>query len=403
MLSYPFRLAALSTYDTRHLNLAAVLEAIRDHPGKSRSEIGERMPFSRQTMTNVVQELLDMALVKEEGRTTARVRGNPHRGLWVRPEAGYALGVQIRWDRCMISLVDLALGVAASEETPIAVEVGDMEGYFAALEGVLRAFLATHADKDIWAIGLAGPLSIEKSETSLTTPANRFGTSWFRETMFRTRLEESLGLPVRIINNPQAAALAQSTALPAEARFVYVLLGMGLGAAFVSGRALSRDIWPQGGELSHVLYRDRPLGSILSSAALLDALGMSSSPFHPGPELDAALADSPALFEPWLSETAPILRFIVNFLEAATWPDGIFLGGFVPKPLLQMLIDRSLPLTNSVVLPEGEPRRLLPRLSVAAKSEEAIPFGAAFNVLSYRQNSELPQLLAPRRPTRRAD
>jgi hypothetical protein len=56
---------ALNTNDARNRNLAAVFDAIRDRAGASRKEIGVDMPFSLQTMTNVVQELIEIGLVEE--------------------------------------------------------------------------------------------------------------------------------------------------------------------------------------------------------------------------------------------------------------------------------------------------------------------------------------------------
>jgi predicted NBD/HSP70 family sugar kinase len=398
----PFPVAALSSYDARHLNLAAVLEEIRERPGQSRSEIGAMMPFSRQTMTNVVQELLDMGLVRESERLDRR-RGNPHRSLSVCAEAGYAVGARLRWTSCTLTLTGLDQQSVDVADVGIDVEQGDMEGYLRAFSGIAHAFLARHADKDVWGLGLAGPLSIATPGSAVRYGSDATGLDdgWFRETPFKRHLEAELGLPVSVINNPHAAALAQSSVAPGNARFVYLLLGMGLGASFVTDRSISRDIWPHGGELGHILYEERPLNAVLSAVALGRWLGLDAPPMTLEGQIEDALAANPDHAERWLDVASPVLRFIVNFLEAAIWPDGIALGGFLPDWYLARLVERAAPLNKSVVLPEGDPRRQMRRLAVGTRGRDDIPFGAALSILSYRQNRDLPQILASRRLQRR--
>ncbi|WDR03108.1 helix-turn-helix domain-containing protein [Devosia algicola] len=90
-------IAALNNYEARNSNLAAVLEAVHDDPGRSRSEINGRMPFSLQTMTNVVQELVGLGLVTEVEKSRPGSKGGPHRGLYIEPGRCHVLGLQIRW------------------------------------------------------------------------------------------------------------------------------------------------------------------------------------------------------------------------------------------------------------------------------------------------------------------
>lgn len=395
-------IAALSSYDARHINLAAVLEEIRARPGQSRSEIGATMPFSRQTMSNVVQELLDMGIVQETERLDRR-RGNPHRSLSLLAEAGYAVGAQLRWNSCVLTLADLEMNAVHTELHQIDVGVGDIEGYMAALSTIVGRFLTQHRDKDVWGLGLAGPLSLAEPGSAVRHlgRTTSLDGGWFRERLFRERLEGEIGLPVSILNNPHAAALAQSAAFPAKARFVYILLGMGLGASFVTDRSISRDIWPHGGELGHILYDDRPLNALLSTSALGRWLGLDAPPVLLESMTEQALIADPARADEWLDSAASVLRFIVNFLEAAIWPDGLALGGFLPDWFLHRLVERAAPLNASVVLPEGDQSRFLPRLNVGSHSRDAIPLGAALSILSYRQNPELPRILASRRLQRR--
>jgi hypothetical protein len=109
------------------------------------------------------------------------------------------------------------------------------------------------------------------------------------------------------------------------------------------------------------------------------------------------LDSEPARFDAWLDEAAELLRFVVNFLENALWPDGIALGGFLPDRLLDRLIARLQPLDHSVVLPDMAPGRIVPRLYRAQRAPDAIAHGAAVSVLSSRSNPDFAGLIGTKR------
>jgi predicted NBD/HSP70 family sugar kinase len=401
------QVSALNTHDARNRNLAAVLEAVREAPGTSRSEIGAGMPFSLQTMTNVTQELIDIGLVEEFDRPRDKRKGNPHRGLRVVAGRCHALGVQMRWSSCELTLVDMAYGVSERRNIAISAGVDDAEGYARALIEGIGAFLGENADKDVWIIGLAGPLPI-------VVPNDDGGQiylsqlwddqKWFRRfwaaisvEALRGRLESAFGLPVMMQNNPQAAGMAEAMLAPVNARMLYLLTGLGFGAAMVSGRRISPDIFPHSGEIGHVVHQGRTLSSVISATGVRQSLGLSQPQGRYEDELERILDSEPARFDPWLDEAGELLRFVVNFLENAIWPDGIALGGFLPDGLLDRLIGRLQPLDYSVVMPDDSPGRVLPRLYRARRATEAIPHGAACAALNSRSNPGLAEIIGAKR------
>ena len=406
-MGMPYSNAALNTNETRNRNLAAVFEAIRNAPGQSRSEIGAEMPFSLQTMTNVVQELLDIGLVEEFDRGGARGRGNQHRELHIAADRCYALGVQFRWNSCSFALINLDFGVVDTAVCMIDAPFSDADDYLRKLEAHIEAFISTHAGKDIWAIGLSGPLPIEVPNPpphDISFDDFRLDQNWFRHFFgqvniksIHRRFEERFDLPVLVLNNVQSAAIAEANALPLNRRFVYLLAGLSLAASFVVQRGLSPDTWPHGGELGHVIYRDRTIAAVLSAGGVRMRLGINAAQGELEAKLQTMLREDPAAFDPWLNEAAPILRFLVNFVENALWPDGIALAGFLPDALLDRLIVAAHPLPDSVVLPNGDARRTMPRLYRAKSGSDRIPVGAAMAVLSSRSNSEFPALIAAHR------
>jgi predicted NBD/HSP70 family sugar kinase len=398
---------ALNTNEARNRNLAAVLQAVRDRPTASRKELGRLMPFSLQTMTNVVQELIDMGMLQEVDRPASGSRGNPHRGLQVVGGGGFVLAVQFRWNACILALVDLDLNVQSQRTIAIDTAEDDTEGYMRALCNAVSQALQDEAGKDIWAVAVSGPLTIgvlnmphSAIEFSQRLPDQRWFNRFageYTSAMLGERLARECGTPVFVFNNSQAAALAEAQVRPHESRFVYILAGLGLGTSFISSGAVSRDVWKHGGEMGHVVYRGQTLSAVLSASGLRRSINIDAAHGEMEPILARMAEETPERFDPWLHEAGPIFRFLINFLEAALWPDGIAVSGFIPTPLIDRLIEAAMPLQGSVVLPADDPRRIMPRLYRARHGAEAIPFGAACGVLSYRANPDLVALIAARR------
>jgi predicted NBD/HSP70 family sugar kinase len=229
--------------------------------------------------------------------------------------------------------------------------------------------------------------------------ARWFEGFWSRHSVgsLREAVQQALGLPTSILNNPQSAAIAEALRAPVQARLVYIMLGLSLGAAFVNGRELNQDLWRYAGEIGYVIYRDAPLNRVLSVSGLRDFLGLPQPQGEYEPIVAATLAAEPERLAPWFEQAAERLRLIVNFLENTMRPDGVVIGGFVPNGYLEELVRRVAPLPSSVVLDEHDPTRIMPRFALARHSFESIPFGAAAMTLSSRANPRFPALIGARR------
>ena len=195
------------------------------------------MPFSLQTMTNVVQELKTIGLVDEVEEPRPGRRGSPHRGLSIAAGRCHVLGLQMRWNACEAAVVDLGLSVTARRSLPLSVDPVDAPGYFAALEVAIERLLAETV-VEVWAIGLSAPLPIHAPGGAVPAMAtDASGSSWDDQRWFRAfwtafgiedvrlRLERRFGLPVLIQNNPQSATIAEAMAmaLPLQARLILSL------------------------------------------------------------------------------------------------------------------------------------------------------------------------------------
>ncbi|WDR01958.1 hypothetical protein PSQ19_14850 [Devosia algicola] len=171
------------------------------------------------------------------------------------------------------------------------------------------------------------------------------------------------------------------------------MVGLGLGSSFVTGQSLNTQIWRSAGELGFIIHDGEPLGRILSASGLRDFLGLSEAQGQYEPLIEQAFAQGDPRLNAWLYQSAGLLRMVINFLENAMRPDGIRLGGFLPRPVLEALAAQTLPLDVSVVDPEHASDRLMPRFSLAERSADFIPLGAGAMTLSSHANPAFSELV----------
>ncbi len=389
---------------TRNHNLSAVFEAIREGDGVSRTEIGRNMPFSLQTVTTLSQELIAMGLIQEGDRLQTRAKGKPHMALHIVPGRGYAIGIQIRWNSTTLCLVDLAY--SKIEEKLYQIEPFPVTRYIDQIVGIIDDFRVRHRDKDIWALGVSAPLLAASRAMLDAYPSTIewkdgewFGALWQTHSTasLRETLQQRTGLPVTMLNNPQSAAIAEAMFSPAAARMVYIMVGLSLGAAFVNKRELNQELWRNAGEIGYIVYRDRPLNSVLSVSGLREHLGLTAPQGQYESLVERALTERRDELEIWFAAAAERLLLVANFLENTMRPDGIVLGGFLPPAYIAELVRRVMPLPDSIVPDQGATSRILPRLAAARHSVESIPYGAAIAPLSSRANARFSELLGQRR------
>lgn len=395
---------AQNTRETRGRNLSAVFEAIREADGISRTEIGMTMPFSLQTVTTIGQELMAMGLIREGNRLQSSTKGKPHIALHIVPERGHAVGAQLRWNSISLCLVDLGYNIVAKdyrEITPFPVARYEEEAI-----AFLKEFIARHSDKDIWTLGISAPLPVASRAMTEAYPRSMEWKDgeWFQifweahsTTSLRDIFQRSTGLPTTILNNPPSAAIAEALSVPVNARMIYIMVGLSLGAVFVSRRELNQELWRHAGEIGYIVYKDKPLNMILSVSGLREYLGLTEPQGLYETHLEQALIDRRGELDIWFEEASERMRLIVNFLENTMRPDGIVVGGFLPPPYIAELVKRVAPLPDSVVLDEHDPSRVLPRLVAARHSVESIPYGVAAMTLSNRTNPRFADLVSQRR------
>jgi predicted NBD/HSP70 family sugar kinase len=238
--------ASVARSDTiRNINRQIVLNYVRERSPISRAEISHETELQRSTVSLIVDELKDQGLIEEiEGESTG---GRPPNLLRLRAAGPIALGVDIGTKQTMLATSDLAGRVIDRESFKTDPDAERT------LEKILDcAGRLIKRGKGTEAIGISVPGLVEPERGNV----NFIPQFRWRDWDVAKRLKQETGLPVRIDNDANAAALAELWFGRPEIRevrdFVMVLVEEGLGTGLVIDGQVYHGDAGAAGEFGHM-------------------------------------------------------------------------------------------------------------------------------------------------------
>lgn len=238
--------ASVARSDTiRHINRQIVLNYVRERAPISRAEISHETELQRSTVSLIVDELKEQGLIDEiEGESTG---GRPPTLLQLRAAGPIAVGIDLSTKQTTVATSDLAGRVVHKEQ--FTTDPSADKTYEKILD---CTFSLLKKDKKIEAIGISLPGLVDP-ETGNAIFIPRF--KW-RDWDIADRLKAATGLPVRIDNDANAAALAELWFGRPEIRevrdFVLVLVEEGLGTGIVFDGQVYHGEAGAAGEFGHM-------------------------------------------------------------------------------------------------------------------------------------------------------
>jgi N-acetylglucosamine repressor len=242
---------ALSKLAQKELRLLRLIHA---SPNVSRMELAKRTGTSAASMTALVQHLIDRGLVIETGKGVTNAGRKPV-SLSLNNDLGYVVGVDLGSFLLRVIVADISGNISHRME----METRMMEGR----ERVLaRAFGAIHkaieqsqiSRSAIRGIGMAHSGVVDSRRGMvLCFPRPGQMTEW-RNVPLREMLENEFGVPSVLDDSACMMALAEKHfGLGRDiSDFMFVEVGMGIGAAlFIDGK-LYRGSGGSAGELGHM-------------------------------------------------------------------------------------------------------------------------------------------------------
>lgn len=323
-------------------NRTLILAALRRGP-LSRADLARLLGLALPTVSRLMDQLVREGLVSEEGRRGS-TGGRRAVLLRLRTEAGFVLGAEVGRQWLRLVLTDLGGQVLArfqrpKEDTPEA----DLAALAELAEAAMRQAGVDRRRLLGMGIGVPGPL--DTGRELVLSPPNLRGWSLVP---LRSRLEEHLGVPVRVENDANAAAYGEFLFHnPEIPNLVYVLADRGVGAGLILEGQLYRGRGGAG-EIGHCpVHRHGPrcacgrvgcleataaTGAMVAAARRQLARGRPSRLAAAGPELAfsdllAAEADGDPLARAVLREGGRALGVGLATLVNLFDPELVVLGG----------------------------------------------------------------------------
>jgi glucokinase-like ROK family protein len=233
-------------------NIRSILKALLYHQQISRVELAELTGLTTATISNLVNELLSLGLVRENGfeQVISPRVGRPRRTVELIPGARFAIGVHIGIGEFQVVITDLLANIVSSTtrkfELCTTADVVIQEIVTQINNLIIQSGISKNLMVGI-GVGASGLVNVETG-MNINAP----NLCW-QNIPIREWIHQGTGLPVIVDNNVRLMCLAE--AMFGEGKtanvmaFVYARVGVGAGL-FVNGK-LFRGMAAGAGEIGH--------------------------------------------------------------------------------------------------------------------------------------------------------
>lgn len=279
---------------TRLNNLRLALQLIYSDWPTSRAAVARSSHLTPATASGLVDELLEMDLIKEVG-TGPSGGGKPPTLIAPNPAGRTIIALDLSSADFLGALVDLSGEIVSTESLPGAGGESGLEAVAA-----LVSSLAGQSTSPLLGIGIGTPGVVDPTH-GLVTSAN---LGWF-EAPLAAAVAGATEAPSQIINDAHAAALHEyNVHVPKVQSLALVRVGRGIGSGYVLDGHFYRGDNAVTGEIGHVRLDDTGklcscgntgcLETVASMSALLESVGGDRQLTHEG---IAAIAADPSAAE----------------------------------------------------------------------------------------------------------
>ena len=282
-------------------NMRAVLMSLLYNEPAYRVQIAEQTSLSTTTITNIIDELISLGIVAEDGVEEANGRrrvGRPRSALRLVKDAHMAIGIQIGVETYRIAVANLKAEIIYSKSYTFSRSTPPQE-IFQNISNQTEAIITeTGMDRQrIIGVGV-GAAGLVNYQTGVNILSANLG---WENIPIQDWLVQQLNLPVVVDNNVKAMALGEAFFGSGRnaSSLVFVYGRVGVGSGIVMGNRLLRGADLGAGEIGHmIIVADGGLScrcgqcgcleTLVSEAALVKQ-AQEISLAHPGSLLSNAL------------------------------------------------------------------------------------------------------------------
>lgn len=344
--------------DIKIMNRRSVFQYIKNKPGQtvSRPELAKALHITDPTVLKITDFLTKCGILREVGEADTTAVGRKPSLLAFEPEAAQSIGIEYDGSHFGIAVVNLNDETVSYHSKTVNVPLDEL------FEQTIPAevFKLALPRGRCLGLGLALPAAVN-TETYTVEMRNPVISLGGKHDFFLAvqRLERVIGMPVYIENDVNAAATAQLKSLgTTHTDFIYIMLGLGLGAGIVLERKIRKGVHCSAGEIGYMtsdwdflanMEKSGWLESQLNRDSILnqfsfDSLGEFSAP----PEKQV------------IDYYAKHLALVIANLSAALDLDTFVLGGRTAEKMGVPLMDALRERCQKICV---HPIRLLPETS----------------------------------------
>lgn len=332
---------------TKAYNFRIVFETVRLHGPISRADVARRTSLTAQTVSNIVNRLLERKFV-QEGKKLQKKRGAPSITLEVNPVGAFSVGLDFNRDHLTGILVDLAGNLktkifydidSPSPEDAIQLMASTIKQLTSSPEVQKAHFCGV-------GIGLPGPLEVNKNNEVSNTINPKAFPNW-KHVPIEKMLLEYLQTKVFIENNASAATIGELWYGVGKniSNFMYAFFGAGLGGGLVLNGNLYEGHNRNAGEFGYLPYlnglsplsdSDQPhIGEHFNLKKLYEWLGSHDIKANRPEDLDILFKNRSEVFMNWLTQAVEYLASGFTISEYLIDAEVIILGGRLPNSIIE--------------------------------------------------------------------
>jgi len=276
-------------------NRSLVLQTLYRVGKQSRADIARETGLTRVTVSDLIAELIGEGLVIEIGQREDARPGKPATLLDLDRGAFQIVGLDLsEYSTFRGALLDLRGQILERAELPLESSTGDAA---AAKVVALAEKLVASATRPILGIGVGSPGVVDLAGVVLSAP----NLGWVERDL-QGELSDRFGLAVIVINDANAATLAEHSFGGATSDMMLVKVGHGVGSGLLLGGTPLFGSRFAAGEIGHVM-----VGTNGGATCVCGKIGCLET-WLAAPRLDAALAAVPASDPDAAAQRDTILR-----------------------------------------------------------------------------------------------
>jgi len=255
----------------RHYNEKRVLAYLRQQKISSRLDISRALALSKNTISLIVDDLLALGYVEEQGVAQTSSIGRPKIHVALKPLAIKAAGIMIERHRLHWMVCDYFSDIIASQTHSL--DTSDPQQVLATIASYCQQLQQEYPE--LVGIGVGFPGIVEQQAGILHVSSH---LGW-GEVSLQPLLSGSTSTPVAVWNNVKAAALiARQGEISSEDEICFYLrIGEGIGGALLTEHGVySGGSWTAG-EVGHLsVFPDGPLCSCGQHGCLESLISFSA-------------------------------------------------------------------------------------------------------------------------------